>query len=204
MNNRRTRSLFLAAIALAIVWGVAMVAFMVVRSWKVTAAKVSQFESTVDLDKLQPADRAKDLRKLEDLINAMPADERRRWRTEEDWKRIYGQMTEEERGQFIDATLPSGLKQMMDTFASMPEEQRKQVIDDAIRNLHEGRPSGGGRPDPNYGSNGPPPLSPELENKVRQLGLKAYYSSSSAEMKVELAPLMEEIQNQIQNGANIR
>jgi len=205
MKNRRTRPLIYAGIALAGVWLVAMGAFFYLRNLKVTAEKLTRYESAIDLNRLQAAERARTLRQFEDMINAMPADERRRWRTEDGWKRIYGEMTDEERGQFIEATLPSGFKQMMDSFAAMPEDQRKKVVEDAINNLRQGRPnspsdgSGSG-----YGTNGPPPLSPELEQQVRQLGLKAYYGQSSAEIKVELAPLMEEIQNQIQNGGRLR
>ncbi len=51
-----------------------------------------------------------------------------------------------------------------------------------------------------YGRNGPPPLSPELEQQVRQIGLTEFYTDSSPETRAELAPLMEQIQLQIHNG----
>jgi hypothetical protein len=43
-----------------------------------------------------------------------------------------------------------------------------------------------------------------MEKKVRALGLKVYYSESSAETKAELAPLVEELERQISSGRGFR
>jgi hypothetical protein len=95
-------------------------------------------------------------------------------------------MTEAERGQFIEATPPTGFKQMINAFAEMPEAQRKGFIDEALKDLRN-HPSHARRGPADYGTNGPPPISPELEQKVRVMGLKSFYSDSSAQTKAELA-----------------
>jgi hypothetical protein len=54
------------------------------------------------------------------------------------------------------------------------------------------------------GKNAPPPISPELEAKIRTIGLNSFYSQSSAQTKAELAPLLEEMQHQMESGRMMR
>jgi len=85
-------------------------------------------------------------------------------------------MTEDEKAAFIEATMPTGFKQMLAAFEQLPEEKRHRTIDDTLRRLREaqdktqtGTGSGQG---PAGGTNRPPPLSPQLEAKVRSIGLQ--------------------------------
>jgi hypothetical protein len=167
-----------------------------------TAEKLRQYVNSVELAKLSAADRAHALRALADKVNALPPDERRNWRKEGEWKDWFKEMTEGERLEFIEATLPTGFKQMLDSFAELPEEKRKSLIDQALKNIHDNQDTAARGTD--YGKDGAPQLSPEMEKKVRALGLKVYYSESSAETKAELAPLVEELERQISSGRGFR
>jgi hypothetical protein len=141
---------------------------------------------------------------LEDLVNALPPEERRLWRADGGGRDWFADMTEEERGQFLEATMPTGFKQMLDAFAELPEEKRRKTVDDAIRNLQRQATNAVGTNVAGANTNGSPLLSPELEQKVRAIGLKTFYSQGSAETKAELAPLIEEMQHQIQSGRGLR
>ena len=61
-------------------------------------------------------------------------------------KNWFALMTDEEKAQFVEATLPAGFKQMINAFEQLPEEKRHRVIDDAMKNLRaaENRNGSGG------------------------------------------------------------
>jgi hypothetical protein len=200
MNNGRFRPLIFAALALAIVWVVALSIFHFAAKTKMTAEKLEQYTASVDLSKLSGNDRDKAINDFATKVNSLTYEERLKWRLDEDWKRWFAAMTEAERLKFIETTLPTGFKQMMDAFSQLPDDRRKKVIDDAMKRLRDEGANGINKTAGDYGKNGPPPLSPELEQKVRELGLKELYTDSSAETKAELAPLVEQMQELVRSG----
>lgn len=190
---------FIAAILLA-----AWVAYGLAQNSKVTADKVTQFVSTSDLTGKSGVDRAEMLRRLEDMINRLPVDERRKWRRDGAWKNWFNEMTEVEKGQFIEATMPSGFKQWLDTFDGLPADRRKQFIDEMTDHLRETHQlmtdREPGQVTSMYGTNSPPQLSAELDRRARTIGIKTFYTESSAETKAELAPFLEELQHETELG----
>lgn len=188
----------MALLTIVVIWIVALAGYSIAKNAKVTADKVRAYVEAVDLSKLSAADRAAALRKLADMLNRLSIEERREMRmgrTIGDW---FTQMTEEEKAALIEATMPTGFKQMIAAFEELPEDKRRRTVDQAMKQLREQQ--GGG------GSNGTnrPPLSPELEAKVRTIGLKSFYSQSSAQTKAELAPLLEELQRSMESGRAFR
>jgi hypothetical protein len=200
MKNRRRRPLLFAALALVAVWAATVTAFHFSGKARMTAEKIRQFTLATDLTNLSPADRDEKIRALADRVNALPFDERLKWRRTDEWKKWFAEMTEAERRQFIVATLPTGFKQTLEAFDQLPADQRRQFVADAIQRLREDGAAGINQSLADYGPGGPPPLSPELEKQARVLGLQEFYSDSSAESKAELAPLFEEMQRQLQAG----
>lgn len=191
----------MALLAVVTIWVLAMAGYFIVQNAKVTAAKVQAYIGTVDLSKLSAADRAAALRQLADMLNRLSLEERRALRMGELMRDWFAQMTEEEKAAFIEATLPTGFKQMIAAFEEMPEDRRKRTVDQALQRLREQQPRRAlGEP---RGTNAPP-LSPELEAKVRTLGLQSFYSGSSAQTKAELAPLLEELQRSMESGRALR
>jgi hypothetical protein len=198
MLNQRQRFVVWAISAIVGIWLVAWAGQWYLDSIKVTAAKVRAYMASVDFSKLTGEARARAIRELEDKLNALSYEERQQLRAEHlvgDW---FAQMTEEEKAKFIDATMPTGFKQMIGAFEKLPEDKRHKLVDDALANLRKANQSAGGNGTGRRGTNGPP-ISPALEAKVRTIGLNSFYSQSSAETKAELAPVLEELQRSMES-----
>ena len=180
--------------------------YRIARNAKMTAEKVKAYAESVDISKLSGAARAKAIRELEDKLNALSLEERRKARLDRQAWSWFNQMTEEEKAAFIEATMPTGFKQMLTSFEQLPEEKRRKAIDDALKRLREARDQMAGGPGGGNqgGTNAPPVLSDELQAKVRTIGLKTFYSQSSAQTKAELAPVLEELQRVMESGRPFR
>jgi hypothetical protein len=206
MLTQRWRPVLFAGLTLLAVWVLAIAGFKIARNAKVTADSVRAYVENTDLSKLHGEERAKALRKLADMLNRLSIEERRQARTERlasDW---FNEMTEEEKAAFIEATMPTGFKQMLTAFEQLPEDKRRRTVDDALRRLKEAdtkAPDGSG-PRANANGTNQPVLSKELEAKVRSIGLQTFYSQSSAQTKAELAPVLEEMQKAMESGRAFR
>ncbi len=197
MLVQRRRAILFAGLALALIWVLALAGYFIAKNSKMTADKVRAYAESVDLSKLSAAERAKALQALADKLNALSYEERQRARFDRVGTLWFDQMTEQEKGDFIDKTLPTGFKQMITAFEQLPEDKRRKSIDDSLRRLRETR----GRLQAGEGPGGPPAsFSPDLQNKIRTIGLAAYFSQSSAQTKAELAPLLEELQRVMELG----
>jgi len=204
MLSQRWRPLVFIFAAVLAIWVTAMVGYQIARNAKMTAAKVQEYVHLVDLSKLSGEQRQKALRTLANKLNALSLEERRKARFQRSALKWFEQMTEDEKSEFVEATLPTGFKQMLVSFEQLPQDQRRKTIDDALRELK----SAAEQPPEGIvgGSNGTnaPALSPEMEAKMRTIGLKTFYSQSSAQTKAELAPVIEELQRLMESGRPLR
>ena len=203
MLSPRQRSTAYGGAALAAVWIVAMTGYYLAKNSQATAVKVRAYVESVDLRNLSGDARARAIRRLADMINALSLEERQRLRIGQMAGVWFEAMTEEEKAQFIEATMPTGFKQMITAFEELPEEKRQRAIDDALKRLRETNQkiaSGQGLAPPTNA----PPISDELQAKIRTIGLKSFYSQSSAQTKAELAPVLEELQRAMESGRLMR
>ena len=204
MLSPRWRPVLIFGIAVVAIWVIALTGFTIAKNSRMTAEKVRAYMESVDLGKLSSAQRARAIQKLADKLNALSLEERRRAQLERVAQAWFDQMTEAEKSKFLEATMPAGFKQMLTAFEQLPEEQRRRTIEDTLRRLKESRArvqAGEGFPE---GTNGPPPVSKELQAKIRTMGLTAFYSQSSAQTKAELAPVLEEMQRVMESGRPFR
>lgn len=202
--SSRWRPVWAVAIAVVLIWAGAIAGYSIAQRSRMTAEKVNAYASKIDLSKLSAADRAKAIQTLAEKLNSLSLEERQKARLDRTAWRWFEQMTEEEKGGFIEATMPTGFKNMITAFEELPEERRRRVIDDSLKRLRETQTriqssDRNFRRDTNA-----PVLSPELEKKLQTIGLNTFYSQSSAQTKAELAPVLEELQRTMQTGRHLR
>src|SRR5215471_8674952 len=163
MMSPRYRMLVIAGLGLLLAWLVTFVGFRMADHFKVTPAKVRAYADGLDLNALSPAARAKALKELARKLNSLSLDERRQARMDGTLGRLFGQMTEAEKSQFIDDTMPTGFKQMISAFEEMSAEKRQRAVRDALKGLREAQArvrEGDGSAPTNA-----PPLSEDLQRQ---------------------------------------
>lgn len=204
MLTQRQRPVFLATAILAAIWIVAAGGYRAAKRAQVTPEKVRAYVASADFSRLSAADRAAVMRKLAGMLNALSLEERRGLQMDRTAYGWFEKMTETEKGEFLEATLPTGFQQTLAAFEEMPEDKRRRTVEQALRQMKESREkmAATGQAPP-AGTNGVV-LSEELRQKVTTIGLKSFYSQSSAQTKAEMAPLLEEMQKAMESGRMLR
>lgn len=198
MTNPRYKPLLAAAVILVTAWVLAWMGMRVAGHYKMTAEKMIAAVRATDLEKLAAEARAQRLRELGDKLNQLTPDERRHARADQEWNRLWRQMTDAEKSEFVERTMPSGVKQMISSFEKLPEDKRRYAVTNAIAQMRAQRESGQMPPDEGE------PVDEALQAKMINTGLKTFYAESSAQTKAEVAPLLEEMQRMMQSGRLFR
>jgi hypothetical protein len=207
MLSRRWSPVVLSALVVLGLWTLALAGYSFAKNRRVTVERVRAYVESVDLSKLSGDARARAIRKLADMLNALSIEQRQKARLERLSWSWFSQMTEDEKSGFIEVTMPTGFKQMLTAFEQLPEDKRRKTVDDALRRLRNAQrrmqadDAEDGQPPP---TNGPPVISEELQAQIRTIGLKTFYSQSSAQTKAELAPVLEELQRVMESGRPFR
>ena len=179
------RSLWLkAALVLAAVWLVAGGAIFWARSVKVTPATIASYLEAHSLEGRSAAERGKMIEKLADQMNALSYEERREVRMGKRLDGFFRSLSPEEQNVFLDRTLPTGFKQMMESLNKMEPAQRKRFVERTLRDMRE--------------REGEDPKVDQNARKMIDQGFKSFYSDATTEVKMDVAPLIEQLQKNLQ------
>jgi len=173
---------------IAAVWLVAAIVIHIVRASQPTAASISAYVHSVDLNSLEGDARSRAIKRMEDMVNDISFDERQqldRSRVNHDF---FDKLTPDEQSAYLDATLPTGFQQLMDSFNKMDPVKRKQIVADALARMKENQDGGA-----------PPGADTTVAQHVIDQGLKSYYRDADADTKLDLAPLVEQMQVNLQH-----
>jgi hypothetical protein len=186
--NHRNRLLRKGIVALFLLWGIAYGVVRWAGSVRVTPAKVAAFVEENPLAEVEdPEERKRIIGTLATMLNELEASEVRvlEQSAERDPRRdFFTQLSPDEQFYFLEKRVGRAFQQMMQSFNEMEREERKKIVERSLKRMEEER-GGPGRLEE---------ADPGVAEKITEAGLKAYYEDASAETKIDLAPLLEEMQ----------
>ena len=186
------RPLWIKAVLLLLaVWLVAGGAIWWSKAHKPTPESLAAYVEKLDVSGKSATERTKEMEKIAKQLNTLTYEQRREVRLSRKLDRFFRQLNPGEQSRFLDLTLPEGMKQMMDALNKMTPENRRRFVNRALKDLQEQE---GLAPE---GSRERFEQDKHAQRIVEQ-GLKSFYSEASAATKMDLAPLIEQFQHNLQ------
>lgn len=184
---RRNRPWLVGGAVLAAVWLLAIAGIAIARSQAVTLEEVVAFAREVSLDGLSAEERRQRIDELAAKVNALEFDGRRRGEIRDAVRDRFAEMTPAERSAYIEATLPRGMQQMMQAVNEMPREERRALVERALADMR-------GREGEAERQRMEEEVGRETVDRIVEEGMKSFMRDASAESKLDLQPLIEQMQ----------
>jgi hypothetical protein len=175
-------------LALIFIWVIAGAIVYGVRHARPTEQSLTEYIARHPLAGLAGATRAKTISHVGDMLNGISFEDRQSIQGHGVTRDFFKELTQEEQMAFLDATLPAGFKQMMDAFNKMEPEKRRKLVERALEEAKK-----------HQGESPPPEFDDKLAQKMVSQGLSSFYSDANADVKLDLAPLIEQMQINLQS-----
>jgi hypothetical protein len=189
-----------AALVLLVVWGCVWAVRAYAGSKKITAERVNRAVAEANFadwsaqpSPPSPAEASRrqgELQKIATLVNRLDFQEREKNRENRSGENFFRKLSPDEKSLFIELTVVESMSRFMESLDAMKPEQRKKFVEQGLKELEQGRTQAEmERADQ---------LSSDLLDQITQQGMKAYFEKSSSDTKLDLAPLMEAMNETMQ------
>jgi hypothetical protein len=174
-------------VILGVVWILAILVILWSRSATPTPASFEKYLATHDLNQASASDRARIIERAAAQLNRLSFEDRQQIGKDGKDREFFEKMTPDERNHFLDLTLPEGFHQVIVALNKMDPAKRRQIVAQAVENMQ----------------NSQPPEDRRVDNAQAQQivskGLETFYKDSSPEVKLDFAPVIEQIQKSTEN-----
>ncbi|HSP43637.1 MAG TPA: hypothetical protein VLO11_12245 [Luteolibacter sp.] len=195
------RKIVLQALAvLAIVWAAVAGVRGYAGSKKVTAERLEERIAATRFDDWSEQEnppagpeakrREKEIRGIAGMVNRLDFRERERNRHSRTTEEFFQKLSPREKSLFVDLTVMESMNRFMEALDAMPPEQRRNFVEQGLREVEQGRTE--------EDIARARELDPELLDKISREGMRAYFEKSGAQTKLDLAPLMEAVNETMQ------
>lgn len=197
--NGKQAVIFKGLAVLALVWAVVFGVRFFASSKKVTAERLER-----EVRQLNFADwsenpgsgvvakkRGEEIRRIAEMVNRLDFAERERNRQNRSGEEFFRKLSPTEKNLFIDLTIMESMGRFMEALDQMPEEQRKKFVEQGLKEIREGRTE--------EEMARAREMDDNLLTKISEEGMRAYFDKASADTKLDLAPLMEAM-NEVMQG----
>ncbi len=206
MFDSRNSLLLKAAISLLVLWAAVWGGIQFFGSMTPTPEKIAAYVEENPLAEIEDPDARREvIGRVAEMLNQLPAEEigrlAREGDEEENERRFdprrgfFQAMNEEEQRFFMEKRIGKAFDQMMQAFNGMEREERKRVVE---RTLKQMRDDGNRRP----GIDRLEDSDPEMAERIINEGLRAYYQEADADTKLDLAPVLEQMQLNLGGGGH--
>ena len=134
-------------------------------------------------DSAEAERRERELRNIAGMVNHLDYRERQKSREQRQGERFYDKLDAREKEIFFNLTIRDTMETFMTAIDTMTADQRKRFVEQALKDLENGRSKEDIERTRAMGN--------DMLEKASGEGLRAYYSKASAQTKLDLAPLME-------------
>ena len=136
-------------------------------------------------------EREKEVRRIADMVNRLDFAEREKNRKNRAGEDFFQKLSMGEKNLFIELTIVESMSKFMEALDQMPEEQRKSFVEKGLKEIQEGRTA--------EEMERAREMDESLLTKISEEGMRAYFDKASADTKLDLAPLMEAM-NEVMQG----
>jgi len=190
--STRQRLFWFGGIALVVIWMITAGAMWFAKQQTPTAEKTVDLILDRSLTALPETDRPAYIEKVAASVNRLSFDERHKLRFDERMRPFYDDMTDTEKVRFLDLTLPTGMRQMMEAFNQMPPDRRKELVDQALAEVN--RHLSGDRAHLRR------TLDDRAVQRIIKEGFTSFFRDATAQTKLDLQPIIEQIQKNLQTA----
>ncbi len=198
-NMQQKKFLIQAIGTILLIW---LVVFSI-RSWagskKITAARLQQeIEESAFADWSEGAgssseakEREAQIRDIALLTNRLDFQEREKNRESRANEKFFRLLSQQERSLFIELTVAESMNQFMQALDQMPPAERKRFVKRGLAEIEKGQTEADMQRTKELGE--------DVMAKIAEEGMRAYFEKSSSDTKLDLAPLMESM-NEVMQG----
>jgi hypothetical protein len=188
-----------AAAALAVIWILVFAVRSIAASKKITAERLQNEISELAFDdwsedsgsSSEAEERENEIRRIADMVNRLDFEERQKNRENQSAEDFFRKLDAREKNLFVDLTIVETMGRFMEALDQMPPEQRKEFVQKGLSEIQEGRTEA----DMARAQE----MDEDLLTKISEEGMRAYFNEASADTKLDLAPLMEAM-NEVMQG----
>ncbi len=178
--------LWRTAAILVVIWIVAAVAILISRSASPSPQKLQAYVESHPIAGLGAAERKIILETTASQLNRLNFEQRRELRESGAVRSFFENLTAEERRTFLEMTLPEGFRQMMSALNKMAPEKRQRLVQRALDDIRKNTPRSAER------------INEEDVKKIVSQGVSSFYEEANADVKLDFAPVLEELQKNLQ------
>jgi len=141
-------------------------------------------------DPAEAARREEEIRNIAGLVNRLDFRERQKNREDRSNEIFFRKLDKRERELFFDLTIRETMDTFMEALDAMKPDQRKKFVEDGLKELERGRSEAEMKRTKELGD--------EMLTKASEQGMRAYFEKANADTKLDLAPLMEAMNETMQ------